>query len=296
MATRAVSGFQISGYFSRIFGRKTDKVKDLATKVRTSQEAPFQGLRATYQAFGRAKTPGNSIALAKEIVKVAIQEAGPRGNVVEKTKQVTTAVLSNWVMDGKRNTLAADVRTELQTHLAARQAEHNRGLAQRSVATFTKGLESIQSRSPSGNLRGILDSKKRDDLAEIARLERDPAFARLEEVQDEYDRYGSVIEPDWSYDGGGISEATAANNKRVEAHHAEWEPALREAQGRVRTIRGRISELRSATSGDPLMALAADARRVIDRARSNGIEIQPADLIPANFTAESRQQFLDLIQ
>lgn len=73
------------------------------------------------------------------------------------------------------------------------------------------------------------------------------------------------------------------------------QPELREAESRVGAINHRISELRRGTEGDPLMTLAADARRVLDRARSNGVDIQPADLIPANFTGESREEFLKLI-
>lgn len=93
MSTREVSGFQISGYFSRIFGRRTDQVKALASRVLQGTDSGFQGLQRTYQTFDRAKTPVNSKSLAKEIVKIEIQETGPRSRQADVVAKAQHALL-----------------------------------------------------------------------------------------------------------------------------------------------------------------------------------------------------------
>ena len=124
MNIEAVQGFQISGYFSRVFERILGSVRALASKVRRPQEEAFQNLSVIYKTFDQTKTAAHSKALAKEIVKVAISESGNSKDdeVVKKTRQLATAVLSNWIRDQARSDLAVDIRTELQEHLNRKQS------------------------------------------------------------------------------------------------------------------------------------------------------------------------------
>ena len=114
MCVTSIRRFRISGYFSRIFARRSDSARDLTAKVRRSQGEAFKALRLANKTFNQAGTHNHSKALAKQIVKVAFQETiHPGIDGVEKTVQVVNAILSNWVRDGKRNTLEADIRAEL---------------------------------------------------------------------------------------------------------------------------------------------------------------------------------------
>ena len=119
----------ISGYFSRIFQRRSGPVRELALKVHRGQEESFKDLHTVYKDFDQSTNPDQSRALAKEIVKVAIQEVGPRGNLAKKIEQVTAATLSNWVRDRKRNALLSDIDAEMQQYIHRQEGVSQAGMS-----------------------------------------------------------------------------------------------------------------------------------------------------------------------
>ena len=135
MSTGSIERFQILGYFSRIFARRSASTRELISKVRRSQGEAFKALCTACKTFSRAKTHDHSKALAKQIVQVAVMQeeeslknscysnccanCRPLWDGANKTRQLANVVLSNWLRDGKRNTLEADIRAELRIQLSA---------------------------------------------------------------------------------------------------------------------------------------------------------------------------------
>ena len=158
----------ISGYFFRIFQRRSDPVRGLALKVRRGQERSFRDLHAAYQAFDRSHNPECSRALAKEIVNVATWEVGPGETLAKKIEQVTAATLSNWVRDRKRNALVSDIYTEMQESIH-RQERINRQEALKAPLTreFKRFLLDVQG-GRAEPITQLLEEKKQAKIEELA--------------------------------------------------------------------------------------------------------------------------------
>lgn len=284
MATEAIRGFQISGYFSRISARKSGPVRALVSKVRRTHEEPFDVLCAVYKTFNRSYTPENSKILAKQIVESAVREDDAEDSLVKTTGQMTNAILSNWIRDRKRNTLARDIRVAIQDYLYRKQFT-------REVGRCRQYLSSLQGEDDRSINLVLIEKKQAHDqlissYMEDVKKERACAECRLKVVRH------SIAEAEGLKDPEKISGSSNEEKRLYKEAQRRLREVLRpeeaELLNRISNYDSRLDDLSCQVSPYNMDTISAYARDIIDRARRVDIVITPEQLVPITLPDESR--------
>ena len=322
MFATSIGRFRILGYFSRIFARRSDSARDLTAKVRRSQGEAFKALRLAYKTFNRAGTRDHSKALAKQIVKVAFQEtARPGMDGVEKTVQVINAVLSNWIRDGKRNTLEEDIRVELNVQI---RVHLNDLIVENKVDKFKKLLLHVQGESAEPLTTRTLWEKKRLQSEKLSpslqelRQQKEWIEIQLEDVQRSIAKLEKVSNPEkmtampLSLEGNPQDAKVAwcagwnlcDDRERMQIQYNRAQRALRE-ELRPREVEmllkkseydSELNELYSEINCYDLDTISAEAKEILNVAYKRRVAVTPEQLVPDALPDGSKELFIRVIK